>query len=241
MLVDYLLSGTSPDTFSLPLSATDLNSCRFNPWDAIALHRIFRDPWERRIPLDRPPEKDVRSTGDYPELESWFESISTTAETCQATTFRAPKHKPGPQAVERSWIYEHAGHAGVPLGSRQIWKGPPRAPIPSDDGDDEIDSVDSWGRWRDLTPPRSEEPGTYPLHDSANSEDIEAMYRPRPGRKIIGFGEPFPADQELRDVNREPNGIAKEQSEDLVPLSEASAHSRKGKTETELNSGLDED
>lgn len=132
--MDYLLSGNSPETFSLPLSATDENLCRFDRWDAIALHRIFRDPWERRIPLDRPPDRDVRCIGDYPELGGWFESISTTAETGQVTTWSVPKHTPGPPAVDQSWIYEHGGHAGYPLGGRKIWKGPPREPSPSDLG-----------------------------------------------------------------------------------------------------------
>ncbi|KAK0392278.1 hypothetical protein NLU13_1774 [Sarocladium strictum] len=236
MLVDYLLRGTSPDTFSLPLRATDQNICRFDPWDAIALHRIFRDPWERRIPLNRPPERDVRSTGDYPELEGWLDSISSTAETGQVTTCPRPTHKSGPPAVDRSWIYEHGGHAGIPLGGRQTWKGPPRAPTPSDDGDDETDSMDSWGRRRDLTPPRGEESGTDPRRDSPDREEIEEMYRPRPGRKVIGVGDPMALEKEPEEVSQEEtNGIAKEQSEDSVSVSESSA--RSGKREAEGGPG----
>lgn len=46
-----------------------------DPWDAIALYHVFRDPWERRIPLQKPPERDVRSVGDYPELQEMFDQI----------------------------------------------------------------------------------------------------------------------------------------------------------------------
>lgn len=59
----------------LPLSATDDNRYRFDPWDAIALHHIFRDPWERRIPFEKPPERDVKSVGDYPELNDLMDAI----------------------------------------------------------------------------------------------------------------------------------------------------------------------
>lgn len=236
--MDFLLSGTSPDTFSLPLSATDQNMCRFDHWDAIALHRIFRDPWERRIPLNRPPEKDVRSTGDYPELQAWMESIFTTAETGQVTTCPVPKHKPGPPAVDQSWIYEHGGCAGIPLGSRQIWKGPPRAPSPSDDGDDDTDSMDSWGRRRGLSPLREEYSGPVSQRDPPSREEIEEeMYGPRPGRRVIGVSESLRPDKELEDVSKKPDVIAIEQSKDSAPVTESSSHSGKRKAEGEPDSG----
>jgi hypothetical protein len=97
--------------------------------------------------------------------------------------------------------------------------------------------VGSWGRHCDLTTLRGEEPGTYPPRDSSTREEIEEMYRPRPGRKIIGVGEPFSPGKESEDVGKESNGIAKEQSEDLVPVTEFSGHLGKRKAEGEPDSG----
>lgn len=81
MLVDFLSSGTPPDGFSLPLQETDQNVYRYDPWDAIACYRTFRDPWERRVPLEKPPERDVVSVGDYPERAGFVAAVMEVAET----------------------------------------------------------------------------------------------------------------------------------------------------------------
>ncbi len=72
--VGFLLSNERSPLAPFPLLVTDDNFRRHDPWDAIALHHIFRDPWERKVTPTKPPERDVRSTGDYPELEAmWTE------------------------------------------------------------------------------------------------------------------------------------------------------------------------
>jgi hypothetical protein len=49
------------------------NLRRHDPWDTITLHRIFRDPWERRVTRTKPADtRDVRSTGDYPEPAAMY-------------------------------------------------------------------------------------------------------------------------------------------------------------------------
>ncbi|KFA60444.1 hypothetical protein S40285_08269 [Stachybotrys chlorohalonatus IBT 40285] len=123
VLVDFLLGKTSLDEFSLPLAATDENRYRLDPWDAIALYHVFRDPWERRIPLQKPAERDVRSTGDYPELQTWFGKIEETvqkadmlqeeiivdlddsANLSSGTGQSNLRSKP-----DRLWIYRQGGH-----------------------------------------------------------------------------------------------------------------------------------
>lgn len=60
----------------LPLRATRTNY-RVDDWDAMAIHRIFRDPWERKIPEEK-DESNIRlNTGDHPELENMFDLINS--------------------------------------------------------------------------------------------------------------------------------------------------------------------
>jgi hypothetical protein len=72
----FLLSehGTLPSPF--PMFATDDNLHPHDPWYAIARHHIYRDPWERKVPPVKPvSNRDVRSTGDYPELALLFDQL----------------------------------------------------------------------------------------------------------------------------------------------------------------------
>lgn len=63
---------------SFPILATRENLHRHDAWDAIALHNIYRDPWERKFPQTKPEEwRDVRSIGDHPELQDAFDAITS--------------------------------------------------------------------------------------------------------------------------------------------------------------------
>lgn len=76
-LTDFLLSPQPSPSSPFPILASDDNLHRHDPWDAIALHHIFRDPWERKIAPTKPDDgRDVRSTGDYPELAVLFTKLN---------------------------------------------------------------------------------------------------------------------------------------------------------------------
>ncbi|KAK3898595.1 hypothetical protein C8A05DRAFT_47130 [Staphylotrichum tortipilum] len=73
---NFLLSTEPIPPSPFPILASDANLHRHDPWGAIALHHVFRDPWERKFPPTKPPEtRDVRSTGDYPELAAMFTQL----------------------------------------------------------------------------------------------------------------------------------------------------------------------
>ncbi|CAP67156.1 uncharacterized protein PODANS_1_21720 [Podospora anserina S mat+] len=80
-LVDFLMSAdisTQEPPKSFPILATRENLHRHDVWDAIALHNIYRDPWERKFPQTKPEEwRDVRSIGDHPELQDAFDAITS--------------------------------------------------------------------------------------------------------------------------------------------------------------------
>ena len=158
-----MLSKTPVEGFSLPLTATDKNRHRLDPWDAIALCHVFRDPWERRIPIQKPPERDVRSAGDYPELQDLFEQIneainkvetlgenvaSSLEDSAEATVVEEQPMEPA--KPDRLWIYRHGGHLGEPLGSKRLpWIGPPKddgraEALPNRNDDDEHSDDDSF-------------------------------------------------------------------------------------------------
>lgn len=169
-LLDFLLERAPMDGFSLPVQSSEENRYRWDPWDAIALHHIFRDPWERRIPLQKPTERDVKSVGDYPEMRTLFNQVEETTERANTLGEEASIHyedncdsakdtyvqdRTGlPGKPDRLWIFRHGGCVGEPLGSRRLpLIGPPdgRGMIEScpydDSGDDEDDrSEDSFGQ-----------------------------------------------------------------------------------------------
>lgn len=64
------------------MMVSDKNRHRHDPWYAIPNH-IYRDAWELDLPAIPVPdpryEQDVRSTGDYPELEAVFEMLNADA------------------------------------------------------------------------------------------------------------------------------------------------------------------
>ncbi|KAB5578811.1 hypothetical protein GE09DRAFT_1091117, partial [Coniochaeta sp. 2T2.1] len=81
-LVEFLTSEEPPPSPPFPILASDHNLHRYDPWDAIAQHHIFRDPWERKIPTTKAEEtRDVRSTGDYPELATMFTDLQQICQT----------------------------------------------------------------------------------------------------------------------------------------------------------------
>ena len=67
--VDFLLATPSLLASPFPLLPTDENLYRHDSWDAIALHHIYRDIWERPVKQKRPDNgRDVVAVGDYPEF-----------------------------------------------------------------------------------------------------------------------------------------------------------------------------
>ncbi|KAH6649296.1 hypothetical protein F5144DRAFT_521559 [Chaetomium tenue] len=80
-LVDFLLADNPAMPGPFPILASQANRHRHDPWDAIALHHIFRDPWERKYPSTKPiPTRDVRTAGDYPELDDMFDAVQSASE-----------------------------------------------------------------------------------------------------------------------------------------------------------------
>ncbi|KAI0124080.1 hypothetical protein BJ170DRAFT_735807 [Xylariales sp. AK1849] len=81
-MLDFLLSENIPELEAtpFPMFATDLNRYRYDPCDAMAVHHIFRDSWERRNLAIKPEERDVRSAGDCPEILNMFENIDNALE-----------------------------------------------------------------------------------------------------------------------------------------------------------------
>jgi hypothetical protein len=64
-----------------PILASQANKHRHDPWDAIALHHVYREPWERKFPSTKPvPTRDVRTAGDYPELDDMFDALQSAGE-----------------------------------------------------------------------------------------------------------------------------------------------------------------
>ncbi|KAL2258386.1 hypothetical protein VTK26DRAFT_8322 [Humicola hyalothermophila] len=85
-MIDFLLA-ENPSASPFPILASQHNRDRHDPWDAIALHHIFRDRWERKFPSVKPEGRDVRSVTDYPELEELFEKVDADAQASPETAY----------------------------------------------------------------------------------------------------------------------------------------------------------
>jgi hypothetical protein len=97
--------------------ASDENIHRYDPWEAIAQHHVFRDPWERKLESYKPETRDVRNTGDYPELASLFTDLDKASQPSgrhQASTvtnlenvlerFNARTGLRGPRQAQRAHV-----------------------------------------------------------------------------------------------------------------------------------------
>lgn len=77
-LVNFLLTPTSASP--LPILVDKMNRDRVDPDDAISEHGIFRDRWEREIPIKDEDywrrQRDVQSVLDYPEIEDEMEACN---------------------------------------------------------------------------------------------------------------------------------------------------------------------
>ncbi|KAL2140455.1 hypothetical protein VTI28DRAFT_3773 [Corynascus sepedonium] len=60
---EFLLS-EQPSATPLPILPSEENEPRYDSWDAMTLHHIFRGPWERAIPSERPEDRDCVAVGD---------------------------------------------------------------------------------------------------------------------------------------------------------------------------------
>lgn len=78
-LLDFLAS-ESPQKTSCPLPLTfdRTHTVRHDAWDAMALHHIYRDPWERKETAvkDLQGEYSRRDALDYPEMAPGTSSVS---------------------------------------------------------------------------------------------------------------------------------------------------------------------
>ncbi|KAK4243685.1 hypothetical protein C7999DRAFT_44559 [Corynascus novoguineensis] len=62
-LTEFLLS-EQPSATPLPILPSEENEPRYHSWDAMAVHRTFRDAWERAILSERPEDRDRVAVGD---------------------------------------------------------------------------------------------------------------------------------------------------------------------------------
>ncbi|KAK1764664.1 hypothetical protein QBC33DRAFT_546773 [Phialemonium atrogriseum] len=75
-LISFLLDESGRVESPLPIFVDEKSRKRFDAWDAMAFHHIFRDRWERSIP-DIKDESSIRyNTGDYPELQDVFDKLA---------------------------------------------------------------------------------------------------------------------------------------------------------------------
>lgn len=103
-MISYLLSANDTTPSPFPILASSANRHRHDPWDAIALHHIFRDPWERKIPPTKPPDRDVRTVGDYPELEDMWKEIDAAVQRSPEMEFTWTA---ADEAERFPWMHRH--------------------------------------------------------------------------------------------------------------------------------------
>lgn len=81
-LIDFLLSPDSHTALAspLPIVGDKHNRSRIDPDDAIDEHGVFRDHWERQIPVKDDwyyrSQRDVQNVLDYPEFEDMYEDLT---------------------------------------------------------------------------------------------------------------------------------------------------------------------
>lgn len=61
--------------YPFPLFGDEKNTYRFDHYDAMAWHNIYRDPWERELPPEKNWDEIRRNTFDYPETLAHFPSL----------------------------------------------------------------------------------------------------------------------------------------------------------------------
>ena len=74
-LLKFLLE--SPSESPLPILGDDKNRVRLDPDDAIEFYGVYRDPWERPIPVrdKRYRKRCTKESIDYPEIADEMRSI----------------------------------------------------------------------------------------------------------------------------------------------------------------------
>ncbi|KAL3600791.1 hypothetical protein FPOAC2_05040 [Fusarium poae] len=67
--INFLLSDPEErTTCPLPIHGKNENRPRWHPYDALAKYHIFRDKYERRLPLEHPKRECMLVNADWPEL-----------------------------------------------------------------------------------------------------------------------------------------------------------------------------
>lgn len=68
-LINFLLSDPKEGaTCPLPIHGTNENRPRWHPYDALAKYHIFRDKYERKLPMEPPRQGCTLVNADWPEL-----------------------------------------------------------------------------------------------------------------------------------------------------------------------------
>ncbi|KAG6018355.1 hypothetical protein E4U43_002754 [Claviceps pusilla] len=75
------LKGDSSVASPFPLCADEDNAYRYDPYDAMKYHNIYRDIWERKLPEEKDWDQIRQNTFDYPELKSLFHAVMGTKAT----------------------------------------------------------------------------------------------------------------------------------------------------------------
>ncbi|KAG6032946.1 hypothetical protein E4U41_007061 [Claviceps citrina] len=71
-LMEFLKGDSGSVASPFPLCADEDNAHRFDDWDAMMRHNIYRDRWERVVPEEKNWDAVRRNVFDYPELRDWF-------------------------------------------------------------------------------------------------------------------------------------------------------------------------
>lgn len=75
-MLNFLKHGPPTEKSPFPLYADEKVRHRYDAYDAMAWHHIYRDPWERMLPPQKDEDSIRRNTFDYPELqEELFDKI----------------------------------------------------------------------------------------------------------------------------------------------------------------------
>lgn len=94
--MDFLKGDPSVVASPFPLCADEDNAYRYDPYDAMKYHNIYRDIWERKLPKKKDWHHIRRNTFDYPELKGMFRAVSGS----KAIPTSRPEHEEGGVGIQ---------------------------------------------------------------------------------------------------------------------------------------------
>ncbi|KAG5980139.1 hypothetical protein E4U55_004362 [Claviceps digitariae] len=74
-LMEFLKGDPGTIASPFPLCADEDNEHRYDPYDAMKEHNIYRDVWERKLPEEKDWSRIRHNTFDYPELKAMFRAV----------------------------------------------------------------------------------------------------------------------------------------------------------------------